>query len=38
MGNTKEASHLYEEALRLSPANQKAKEKVTEYYSGKKRQ
>ncbi len=33
MGNQKEALRLYEETLRLSPANQEAKRKVMEYYS-----
>ena len=35
MANNGEASRLYEEALRLSPANQEAKKKVMEYYSKK---
>ncbi len=33
LGNHKEAARLYEEALRLSPANQEAKKKVMQYYS-----
>jgi tetratricopeptide (TPR) repeat protein len=32
MGDRAEARRLYEEALRLSPANQEAKRKVIEYY------
>jgi hypothetical protein len=32
MGSRAVAGRLYEEALRLSPANQEAKRKVIEYY------
>ncbi len=38
LSNYREASRLYEDALRLSPANQEVKRKVLEYYSGRQTQ